>query len=109
MGYRFYHHSFKVYGVQAITQEVIDTLRSLLPDAKFNKEFQQIFVAGASGKQFSMNHNENWSDHTRVFLEAFFHAKFFLEMAVKYGVELDEVPQVLPSGWAALLYFYGAR
>lgn len=109
MVYRFYHHSFKVYGLQSITQEIVHTLRSLSPEANFNQEFQEIFEAGASGKHFTIEHNKNWADHTRVFLEAFFHAKFFLEMAVNYGRNLDEAPQVLPSGWAALLYFYGMR
>ncbi len=47
--------------------------------------------------------------HTRPFLEAFFHAKFFLEMAVKYGRKLEEVPEMLPSDWAAFLYFYNLR
>lgn len=41
--------------------------------------------------------------------EAFFHARFFLKMAVKYGEELDEAPSTLPSGWAALLYLYNLR
>ena len=29
-------------------------------------------------------------------IEAFFHARFFLEMAVKYGKELEFPPQMLP-------------
>ena len=54
-------------------------------------------------------HNKDWTTHTRPFVEAFFHAKFFLEMAVKYGNEMKEAPEMLPSGWAALLYFYNMR
>jgi hypothetical protein len=69
----------------------------------------QIYQAGASGKRFDWEHNNEWAQHTRPFLEAFFHAKFFLEMAVKYGKELKEAPETLPSGWAALLYFYNIR
>lgn len=39
--------------------------------------------------------------------EAFFHAKYFLEMAVKYGKELDKIPdEERPSGWAGLLCFF---
>jgi hypothetical protein len=41
-------------------------------------------------------------------LEAFFHALFMLEMAVRYA-DLGEPPQMLPSGWAALLYLYDLR
>jgi hypothetical protein len=56
-----------------------------------------------------MKHNQQWTAHTRVFLEAFFHAKYFLEMAVKYGKELQAAPTMLPSGWAALLCLYDLR
>jgi hypothetical protein len=30
-------------------------------------------------------------------------------MAVKYGKEYDESPQMMNSGWAALLELYGIR
>ena len=62
-------------------------------------------------KQFKNHHDRNWAKHTRPILEAFFHAKYFLEMAVKYGKELDKVPDIQPSpsGWAALLELYGIR
>jgi hypothetical protein len=71
--------------------------------------FQEIYQAGASGKQFEPGHNRQWTAHTRPFLEAFFHAKFFLEMAVKYGKELADAPTMLPSGWASLLCLYNLR
>jgi hypothetical protein len=71
--------------------------------------FEEIYRAGASGKRFELTHNQDWTSHTRVFLEAFFHAKYFLEMAVKYGKELEKPPEMLPSGWAGLLYLYNMR
>jgi hypothetical protein len=42
-------------------------------------------------------------------VEAFFHATYFLQMAVKYGPELEYPPRVIPSGWAALLYLHNLR
>jgi hypothetical protein len=36
-------------------------------------------------------------------VEAFFHARFFLEMAVRYA-HLEQPPNPLPSGYAGLLY-----
>jgi hypothetical protein len=45
---------------------------------------------------------------TRPILEAFFHARFFLEMAVRYA-HIEAPPQLLPSGYAALLYLFGLR
>ena len=108
--YRFYHQSFKVYFIQRETRSIVEALRSLAPSgATVNPWFEEIYQAGASGKEFEQEHNKQWTTHTRPFIEAFFHAKFFLEMAVKYGKELKEAPEFLPSGWAALLYFYNMR
>lgn len=108
--YRFYHQSFKVYGIQNETRRIVEALQSIGPNgASINPMFEEIYLAGASGKQFKIEHNREWTTHTRPFVEAFFHAKFFLEMAVKYGKELPEAPTTLPSGWAALLYFYSIR
>lgn len=108
--YRFYHQSFKVYYLQDETQKIVEALKSIAPEGTtFCKEFEEIYLAGASGKKFEMEHNKNWTAHTRVLVEAFFHAKFFLEMAVKYGKELDSAPTTLPSGWAALLCLYNLR
>lgn len=108
--YRFYHQSFKVYWLQDETGKIVEALKLVAPEgATFCKEFEEIYQAGASGKKFEMEHNRNWTAHTRVFVEAFFHAKFFLEMAVKYGQELEKAPASLPSGWAALLCLYNLR
>ena len=108
--YRFYHQSFKVYDIQDCTKRIVKALKSIAPSgATTNPFFEEIFQTGASGKRFEDSHNKAWTAHTRPFLEAFFHAKFFLEMAVKYGKELQEAPSMLPSGWAALLYFYNIR
>jgi len=108
--YRLYHHSFKVYGLQNITRRIVDALKDLAPEGKsFCKEFEEIIKAGASGKSFKSEHNKNWTHHTRPFVEAFFHAKYFLEMVVKYGKEMKEPPDILPSGWAAVLCLYDLR
>ena len=108
--YRFYHHSFKVYGLQNKTRRIVGALKDLAPEGKsFCKEFEEITKVGASGKNFELEHNKNWTHHTRPFVEAFFHAKFFLEMVVKYGKEMEEPPDMLPSGWAAVLCLYDLR
>jgi hypothetical protein len=108
--YRFYHQSFKVYRLQEQTRRIVEVLRGLGPaGTSFCPEFEEIMLQGASGKEFQMEHNAQWTAHTRPFVEAFFHARFFLEMAAKYGTELKEAPQMLPSGWAALLCLYNLR
>jgi hypothetical protein len=106
--YRFYHQSFKVFRLQTMTQEIVEKLQALAPKRQLNEWFMQIIHEG-TGKTFSPEANENWLAVTRPILEAFFHAHFFLKMAVKYGHKLKEPPRILPSGWAAFLYLYNLR
>jgi hypothetical protein len=105
--YRFYHQSFKVYWLQGQTQAIVRLLASLAPDRPLNPWFLQI-VEDGTGKRFTPADNANWPGVTRPIVEAFFHARFFLEMAVRYA-HLAEPPRPLPSGYAALLYLYGLR
>jgi hypothetical protein len=139
--YRFYHGSFKVYGLQDLTTRIADELRALAPreflekdnwlgrfeeDPEFKKlaalkgdegRFQrgkldgwfETIVAEGTGKKFDRSHNDAWIRHTRPIVEAFFHARYFLGMACRYGDELQHPPSLLPSGWAAILYLYGLR
>lgn len=108
--YRFYHQSLKVYALQTETKKIVEALQRIAPSGTtFSPMFEEIYQLGACGKQFEIEHNQHWTVHTRVFLEAFFHAKFFLEMAVKYGKELKAFPTTLPSGLAALLCLYNLR
>ncbi len=104
--YRFYHQSFKVYGLQEQTRKIVEVLRSLLPDRPMNPWFLQILQEG-TGKEFTLADNERWLEVTRPILEAFFHARYFLEMACRYA----EAPEgnVLSSGWAGFLYLYQLR
>lgn len=106
--YRFYHQSFKVYSLQESTRKIVRTLQGLLPGVPLNEMFLEIVEAG-TGKEFSGEANRAWAATTRPIVEAFFHTRFFLEMAVRYGVEIQEPPAPLPSGWAALLYLFNLR
>jgi hypothetical protein len=106
--YRFYHQSFKVYYLQESTKRIVKALQDLAPHLPLNAWFTEIVRAG-TGKEFSLEDNKDWTPVTRPIVEAFLHAKFFLEMACKYGNELRSPPQALPSGWAALLYLYNLR
>ena len=105
--YRFYHQSFKVYGLQAQTKKMVEQLRKLSPSTELNPWFLDIVEAG-TGKTFRLEDNTQWTAITRPILEAFFHARFFLEMASRYG-SIQKPPQSLPSGYAALLDLYGLR
>lgn len=105
--YRFYHQSFKVFRLCQITSGIVAKLAELLPDQPLNEWFVEIIKDG-TGREFDQEDNSQWLEATRPILEAYFHARFFLEMAVKYG---DPPPkdQPLPSGWAGLLYLFNIR
>ena len=109
--YRFYYQSWKVYALQGLTREIARRLAAIAPGGRpFCAAFQELLDAGAGEVRFEATHNETWTKHTRVFVEAFLHAKFFLEMTAKYGRTFTAPPTAgLPSGWAALLCLYGLR
>lgn len=106
--YRFYHQSFKVFALQSATETIVSKLRELQPDCELNDWFSEI-VRGGTGKVFDNSMNEQWLAETRPIVEAFFHAKYFLEMICRYADEIDTPPELLPSGWASVLYLYGLR
>jgi hypothetical protein len=107
--YRFYHMSFKVYRAQEMTTKIRDALRSLTPGRPLNKAFEEI-VADGTGRVFDMDCNLRWMQETRPIVEALFHAHYMLQMAIKYGAELDAAPMhSLPSGWATFLYLFDLR
>jgi len=117
--YRFYHHSFKVYNIQAQTQQLVGALESVAPapnkDANFtgklNSWFLEIVRDGGAfdHKAWKHSHNQEWLQHTRPMVEAFFHAHYALQMAVKYAQEFETLPHGLPSGLAAVLEIYNLR
>lgn len=106
--YRLYHQSFKVFDLQFQTLEIVKALQNLAPDRQLNEWFLQIVREG-TGKTFKSGDNENWLAVTKPIVEAFFHARYFLAMAVKYGKEVEFPPKLLPGGWAGVLYLYNLR
>ena len=108
--YRFYHQSNKLYGrCQIYTEDIVAKLRSLAqdPSAPLDPYFEEII---RDGKQnWDEAHNQEWTRHARPILEAFFHARYFLDMMIAYAHELDEPPGLLGYGWAAILTLYGLR
>jgi hypothetical protein len=106
--YRFYYGSFKVYRLQAETKKIVRALRRLLPKRKLTASFEAIVKRG-TGKTWTLDHNSRWDEETAPIVEAFFHARYFLDMAVRYGQELKFAPSLMPSGWAALLCLYELR
>ncbi len=107
--YRFYHQSFKVYLLQGNTATIVDALRKLAPEGcSLNKWFEQI-ISDGTGKSWTEEHNQRWLQETRPIIEAFLHAKYFLDMICRYGRKLEVPPALMESGWAAVLYLYNLR
>jgi hypothetical protein len=73
--YRFYHHSVKVFHLQATTTEIVTALQALALGRALNKQFMRI-IRGGTGKTFEYKHNAVWLKTTRPIVEAFFHARF---------------------------------
>jgi hypothetical protein len=108
--YRLYYQSFKVYELQYLTTQALDVFQNIAHtiDQPLSPWFTEITAQGIR-VHFEREHNKDWLVHTRPLVEAFLHAKYFVEMMVKYGSELDTVPLLLPSGWAAILVLYNQR
>lgn len=110
--YRFYHQSFKVFFLNDATRDIVTLLRSVLPHQELNEWFQEIVAEGLSrdwDRERGHQINESWVSYSRPVLEAFFHARWFLGMCIRYSKELEFPPQSLPSGWAGVLYLYNLR
>jgi len=108
--YRFYHHSFKVYHLQDCTARAVEIFKSIgQATGSLLCEWFELIVAAGTAVTWNPEHNKDWLLHTRPIIEAFLHAKYFLEMMIKYARELDESPSVLPTGWAAILELYSQR
>jgi hypothetical protein len=106
--YRFYHQSFKVFWLQERTRSLAGLLAEITPTERpLHPWFLEIVRAG-TGREFVPEDNARWTEATRPIVEAFFHARYFVEMAVRYA-RLEEPPQFLPSGYAALLCLFGLR
>jgi hypothetical protein len=107
--YRFYHQSFKVFiGVSMIEQARDLFLQLAPPTATLNGCFLSITDL-ATSKEFGDRTNEIWREETQPILEAFWHSKYFLTQMVISARELETEPEMMPSGWAAILYLYNLR
>ncbi len=107
--YRFYHQSLKVFRLQEQTTEIVHALQGLAPNRPLNDWFLQIVSEGID-KTFTAETNQRWMEETCPILEAFFHARYFLEMVCKYGGQPQStLDGPMPSGLAAVLYLYGLR
>ena len=108
--YRFYYQSLKVYELQGFTTQAVDLFQQIAQEVEgsLHPWFTTITAQG-TGIQFAMEHNQEWLTHTRPMVEAFLHAKYFVEMAITCTQTMDTVQPWLPLPWAAMLTLYNQR
>jgi len=108
--YRFYHQSFKAFAMVDMIREADKLFSDLAPGStSLNGWYVQITHAALAKKFEGSETNRHWLETTLPIMQAFWHAKYFLEQMVTAADDLDEAPQMLPSGWAAVLYLYDLR
>lgn len=107
--YRFWHQSFKVYGLQSYTLRVAGELEALTPQGASLHPWFRLMLAQGTGKTFDLTHNDDWLTHTRPIVEAFWHAAHMLDLAIEAAETLEHAPWILPSGWATLLELFQIR
>jgi len=98
--YRFYHHSYKAQFAADLGNEVFDRLLSLVP---WGHRECPVFV-----RRLRARCRRPWTmRRSRADIELMLHARYFLEMAVRYGRRYKRGPNPMPSGYAALMCLYG--
>ena len=107
--YRFYHQSFKVFIMTSLIQSANELFESLAPESTVLNSWYLTITKAAIAKKFDDTTNQAWFEETLPVTQGFWHAKYFLEQMIASADELDEAPEILPSGWAAVLYLYNLR
>ena len=98
----------KVLELQKLTLKIVEALQSLAPHLLLNPWFQEI-VSDGTGREYNAAASLRPLEVGRPILEAFVHARYFLDMVCKYGKEPKEPHERCPDGWAAVLELYGIR
>src|SRR5688572_2553392 len=108
--YRFYHQSYKVFIMVELTRQVVNLFHRLAPDSAKLNDWYALITTEALSKEFDPDKtNSIWLAETLPVLQGYWHSKYFLEQMLVAAEELDEAPEILPSGWAAVLYLYNLR
>lgn len=106
--YRFYHGSFKVYGVQIATKEIVATFRALMPEYPLHEDFELILSKG-TGLVFSKDVNRKWAESTSPMVLAYWHAMMFLECMLVCIEEMDTPRCTISEEWGTVLHLYNLR
>jgi hypothetical protein len=110
--YRFYHNSFKVYDLHQTIENIINLLKKIDPKTEptFCELFKALIGEASSVGSWKIDHNQRWKETAGKIVEAFFHAKYMLEMAVNCAKLYQEKPgECIDQKWGSLLELYNIR
>ncbi len=109
--YRFYHQSHKVFIMNSLIDSADNLFKNLAPESTELNSWYRLITKTALAQEFDASEsNEKWLHQTPPILLAFWNAKYFLAQMLVAADEMDEAPpQILPSGWAAILHLYNLR
>jgi hypothetical protein len=81
--YRFYHRSFKVFGLQDFVKTAFKLIQEIGGADDPPCEWYCQIVKEGTEHHFNEKTNAEWLQQTRPILEAFWHTKYFVSMMVK--------------------------
>ena len=95
--------------MNSLTDQAANFFREIAPESLPLNSWYLEITNSALSKGFDDETNSKWFEEILPVLQAFWHAKYFLEQMIQAADELETAPQILPSGWAAVLYLYNLR
>ena len=84
MGREYEDRLYRFYYLLEDTERAAALFREIAREAgrELNPWFEEIIAAGTR-VEFDVSHNDDWPRHTRPQVEAFLHARYFVEMMVR--------------------------
>jgi hypothetical protein len=109
--YYYYHSDPRVYGLQHFTKRACALFRQIASHDEGNLTllFEIVVKEGTNRKVDLIAQSRVWIQDAGPVISAFYHARYFLNQHIKFARELEQSPDTLQPGWAALLCLYGLR
>jgi hypothetical protein len=108
--YWYYHSDPRTFGLQHFTERACSLFRRISSHDHGDLALLfEIIVREGTNRPMNLVHSKVWIQDAAPVLASFFHARYFVSQHVKYAKELSTSPDILPSGWAAVLCLYNLR
>jgi hypothetical protein len=108
--YWYYHSDPHTYGLQHFTERAASLFRRIASQGDGNLALLfEVIVMEGTHRPPDLVQSRVWIQDAGPVVCAYYHAKYFIKQHIRYGKELEQSPDTLPPGWAALLCLYGLR